>query len=245
MIRLRLRIDELMRSALERKLPLRLIDSGYLVHCRIKELFGNSTLKPFCLERSTGRWIEVLGYCCNSAEQLAEHARTYADPGVFSSCDWDNFHSKPMPSSWVPHRQLGFAVRACPVVRKSSAGRYHRSGAEVDVFLSRCWEVGDRSVPVDRETVYREWLNQCFERYGGTRMLSMRMKSFKLTRFLRRTQGDGRKSAVVERPDVLLEGRLEVDDGLAFRTLLARGIGRHRAFGMGMLLLKPPESSSC
>jgi CRISPR system Cascade subunit CasE len=27
---------------------------------------------------------------------------------------------------------------------------------------------------------------------------------------------------------------------VAFRALLARGVGRHRAFGFGMLLLRPP-----
>ena len=40
----------------------------------------------------------------------------------------------------------------------------------------------------------------------------------------------------------VLAGTLTVRDPQAFATLLARGVGRHRAFGYGMLLLSPPEA---
>ncbi|MEQ8964701.1 MAG: type I-E CRISPR-associated protein Cas6/Cse3/CasE [Azospirillaceae bacterium] len=40
-------------------------------------------------------------------------------------------------------------------------------------------------------------------------------------------------------PDAVFEGVLRVDDPAAFAALLARGVGRHRAFGFGMLLLAP------
>ena len=43
-----------------------------------------------------------------------------------------------------------------------------------------------------------------------------------------------------ERPNVVLEGTLRVTDADTFRALLARGVGRHRAFGFGMLLLRRP-----
>jgi CRISPR system Cascade subunit CasE len=39
----------------------------------------------------------------------------------------------------------------------------------------------------------------------------------------------------------LLRGELTVADPDAFSALLARGVGRHRAFGYGMLLLRPPS----
>jgi len=47
----------------------------------------------------------------------------------------------------------------------------------------------------------------------------------------------GRKK--LERPQALLKGVLTVKESNTFNRLLARGIGRHRAFGYGMLLLKP------
>ncbi len=40
-------------------------------------------------------------------------------------------------------------------------------------------------------------------------------------------------------PEAEFEGTLEVLDGTAFHAVLARGIGRHRAFGYGMLLVRP------
>ena len=39
----------------------------------------------------------------------------------------------------------------------------------------------------------------------------------------------------LQRPDALLVGSLKVEDPGAFTALLARGLGRHRAFGFGML----------
>jgi CRISPR system Cascade subunit CasE len=43
-----------------------------------------------------------------------------------------------------------------------------------------------------------------------------------------------------EKPDVTLRGRLSITDSAAFADLLRRGVGRHKAFGFGMLLLRPP-----
>ena len=37
-----------------------------------------------------------------------------------------------------------------------------------------------------------------------------------------------------------MSGALTITDGEKFAQLLARGIGRHRAYGYGMLLLRPP-----
>jgi CRISPR system Cascade subunit CasE len=40
---------------------------------------------------------------------------------------------------------------------------------------------------------------------------------------------------------VAIVGALRVADEAGFAGAIARGIGRHRAFGFGMLLLAPPE----
>jgi CRISPR system Cascade subunit CasE len=42
-----------------------------------------------------------------------------------------------------------------------------------------------------------------------------------------------------ERPDAILVGTLRVSDEGGFRSLLRRGVGRHRAFGFGMLRIRP------
>jgi CRISPR system Cascade subunit CasE len=38
----------------------------------------------------------------------------------------------------------------------------------------------------------------------------------------------------------LLRGQLMIGNPIAFQDLVRRGLGRHRSFGYGMLLLKPP-----
>jgi CRISPR system Cascade subunit CasE len=151
--------------------------------------------------------------------------------------------SKAMPARWQTGDVFRFEARTCPVKRMAKAGTNHREGAEVDAFLARCWEVG-KGVEVSREAVYGEWLRGRLEGGGGAKVHLVRMIAFKRDRLVRRTQGEGRKAHIVERPDATLAGELEVADGAAFGQLVARGIGRHRAFGFGMLLLRSGRKPS-
>lgn len=68
------------------------------------------------------------------------------------------------------------------------------------------------------------------------------MIAFQRTRVLRRPvqPGAGRAHVESEGPDATLRGCLRIEDGAGFAALLGRGVGRHRAFGFGMLLLTPP-----
>jgi CRISPR system Cascade subunit CasE len=51
-------------------------------------------------------------------------------------------------------------------------------------------------------------------------------------------QRNGRR---IEGPDAVVHGTLTITDPVAFAGLLARGVGRHRSYGYGMLLLRPPQ----
>ena len=75
-----------------------------------------------------------------------------------------------------------------------------------------------------------------FARRGGAQLHRDRTKlvSFRRTRAVRK-----RHARYSEGPDVVMRGVLTVTDSDAFSNLLARGIGRHRAYGYGMLLLRP------
>jgi CRISPR system Cascade subunit CasE len=68
----------------------------------------------------------------------------------------------------------------------------------------------------------------------------VRIESFQVDRFARRHHREDVRKLVKGRPAVTFEGTLTVTDGEQFEALLARGVGRHRAFGFGMLLLRPP-----
>jgi CRISPR system Cascade subunit CasE len=69
-----------------------------------------------------------------------------------------------------------------------------------------------------------------------------RVEAFRFTRLLARDHSGGRsRSQHTEGPDATITGTLVVDDPDRFSVGLARGVGRFRAFGFGMLLLSPPR----
>ena len=236
MLQLPLETRKLFELGKRRSLPLRRTDLDYLVHCQLGELFGDAAPTPFRTLHRSRREVDVLAYASEPLEALRARAETFADPPSWVACSWDRAADKPMPAEWPEGRRLGFEVRACPVVRKASSGPKHRAGAEVDVFLSRCWERPEATV--DRESVYGEWLHEQLAGRGAT-LRQVRMEKFRLARLLRRNHADTRTASLCQRPDALFQGVLEVDDGSRFRELLERGVGRHRAFGFGMVLLRP------
>jgi CRISPR system Cascade subunit CasE len=223
-------------------------DLGFLVHGLLASLFGEGTVQPFRVLDETARRVPVLGYTRRGESELREHAAAYADPARHAACTWDRLAIKPMPD--LPAgRRLGFELRACPVVRLGAAREVpgktgvplrYPAGREVD-----CWEHQRFFAPggvaeVDRPAAYAGWLR---ERLGGAAELGpVRLDAFRRLRLLRRDHGSPRTSKTLERPEALLRGDLVVRDAAAFHRLLAQGVGRHRAFGFGMLLLRPPES---
>ena len=145
-----------------------------------------------------------------------------------------------MPSGWKGGQRLGFRTRVCPTIRAASAGPVQKKGSEVDAWIAACRKV-PREEEVLREDVYRAWLGEALLRSEGAALEAATLDEFQLTRVLRRTQGDVRTSAMLQRPEAVLGGTLVVKDPEAFAMLLRRGVGRHRAFGFGMLLLVPPK----
>lgn len=230
----------LMRLGKDLGLPMRQVDLGYLVHCLLKEVFGEQAPQPFDIRDSSGRTLELLAYTQRDRDALRQHADAFADPERHDALDWDQFHQKPMPEAWPAPHELGFEVRVCPVVRAASDTQHYSQGSEVDAFLTRCAESEEEESVPGREQVYREWLAEQLRRRGGVELLEARMQAFQLRKLTRRRQGSERKARVFTRPDARIQGRLRVRDADQFPELLQRGIGRHRAFGFGMLLLRPP-----
>jgi CRISPR system Cascade subunit CasE len=238
MLRLRLDAARLVELGARRHLPLREVDLGYLVHAQLGETFGTLAPRPFSISPAQGRQVTVLAYSQRPAAELRVYADSFADPALHATIDWARFDDKRMPASWPEGKRLGFMVRACPVVRAAKATDRHTQGAEVDAFLARCWALGPEA-PVEREAVYRDWLGRELGRGGAAELVTVRLTGFQRDRVLRRTHSHDRRAAICERPAASLAGVLTVGDGAAFGALLARGVGRHRAFGFGLLLLRP------
>jgi CRISPR system Cascade subunit CasE len=220
-------------------------DVGYAVHALLAALFDHGAPsdacvapRPFHILDEERRMLDVLGYAAVDHVVLSQRARTFADPVAWGACDLDGMTSKPMPAAMTSGTRLGFLVRACPTRRIAKRGPMTSDRAEVDAFLAKSWEVGP-DVELDRSEVYRAWLQEELAKEGAARLIEGSCAKFQLGRFLRRTQGDGRKGRITGGPDVTFEGVLEVADPVAWSRRLARGVGRHRAFGFGMVLLRP------
>ncbi len=240
LVKVPMRADKLVEVARRRGIGLRELDEGYLAHCILRELWQDKAPAPFVL-KGNRRWIDAWGYSKAGGPELLDHARSFADPSLLELLgDASGIASKPMPA-FERGRRVGFHLRACPVVRLAKALRDVKAGAEVDAFLAHLLRAGPEAAGT-REQVYREWL---LARLGGAERSGVLVERVAVAahareRLFRRTHAEKRESKRLERPDVRFEGELVVEDGERFLRLLARGVGRHRAFGFGALLLVPP-----
>lgn len=232
-------------------------DLGYAVHAALTAALGEHAPKPFRLVESgtgsQGRATALYGYTRADGPTLADHARTFAEPDVVAALGLDGLAVKAMPARWEVGRRLGFEVRVRPTVRRDRNGD-RDSACERDAFQVAFdqAEATARSSGADliapyRDQVYTVWFRDSLARSAGARLVedSVRLVSFQRLRVARRGRpaSDGRRRLhESEGPDAVLQGVLEVTDGEAFAALLRRGVGRHRAFGFGMLLLRPPRS---
>jgi CRISPR system Cascade subunit CasE len=247
MVKLHLDAARLARELGRAGLPPFQEDAGILVHQLLAGLFGEGSVQPFRVLDERGRRLPVLGYTRRPEAALREHALTYADPDRYAACDWETFAAKPMPSL-VEDARLGFELCSCPVVRLGSdvevAGTngealHYRAGAEIDAWVHERWLAKERGPARSREQVYAQWL--CKRLEGAAEVEAIQIESFRRLRLVRRSHGQPRRAKLIERPQALLHGELRVRDIAAFARVLELGIGRHRAYGFGMLLLRPPR----
>lgn len=249
MAQLYLDLAPTLRRPQARELPFNQEDLGYVVHQALAELFGPGTVQPFRVEGWSSRrdpGIKVLAYTGVPAEDLRRRADAFAEPLAHSRCLWQDLRTKPMPEIWREGQVLGFKVRICPVVRLSSGAELVRrsgitetlqEGAELDAWLHQF--LSNRSTAAEalsREAVYSNWLRGRMA--PAAEVVQVSMTAFRRVRLVRKDRSSPRRSRIVERPDAELSGLLRITSPQPFRTLLERGVGRHRAFGFGMLLLR-------
>lgn len=213
----------------------RLNDVDHATHCLLVECFGEFAPKPFRLIMPRGGSVGVLyGYGTATAEVLCEQAAVNADPLQARIVPGATIDTKPMPSTWRVGRRLGFEARIRPIARRSTRGG--AAGGERDAFQMEAALHLPGGMQRTREEVYAAWLSRELDRRGGARLETetATLVSFRRTRSTYRSGG-----RPTEGPDAIMRGSLTITDGSAFNDLLARGVGRHRTYGYGMLLLRP------
>lgn len=216
-------------------------DFGYALHALLAATFGNLAPKPL---RYLGGREGLLAYTSADPESLRLNAQLAA-PDVARALGLDAMDSRPFPDVWKTGQRIGFDVRVRPVVRT-------KDGRERDAYLHSLGERSngtpqpDHAALAERATIYQDWLAKQFAVDDAAHIAEVSMDAFRLTRVVRKRGGTetGRRNAQsVSGPDVVFKGQLLVGHSEAFSRLLARGVGRHRAFGFGMLLLRP--ASGC
>ena len=213
-------------------------DEGRALHHLLSESFGKGVLQPFRLLAAPGQdHGNLYAYSCADRAELIETLEACALPEVLAILDPAKLETKPMPADWRTDRRLGFETRVRPVRRLiKPCGKFQR-GAEVDAFLVQ----GHRQFPdgppeaeeeqLRRQDAYQGWLA---ERLDG----AADIKNVRLERFLRHRAA--RNGRALEGPDATMQGDLVIRDPVKFAEKLGKGVGRHTAYGFGMLLIRPP-----
>jgi CRISPR system Cascade subunit CasE len=236
-------------------------DDGYGWHALLAACFGDHAPKPFRVIERPRRPLQLLGYGSHDIAALREHAATFAEPVAIAALGpVAAMAAKQMPATFRAGQRLGFEVRVRPTVRQDRDGDRSAS-REIDAFLAAV-QAADKLAPrgqrpeLVRNAVYRDWLAA---RFGAAARLvpgSFKIESMRRAMLLRRGRprapsdrrelvavGSLKKEVAGQQggsPDAVVSGTLVVESPAELARLLARGIGRHRAFGFGMLLLRPP-----
>ena len=229
----------------------RLQDPDHAMHCLLTECFGDLAPKPFRLMVTRGGSTGCLyGYGHADAGALREAAAVCADPLQSRILPAGGMDSKQMPSGFQAGKSLSFEVRSRPIVRlERDTSRIPpdvqrtfkegglRPGKECDAFLYEAIRHPEKGgMTRTREQVYAEWLSAQFRRRGGA---TLEFDSIKLVSFHRTRAHRKLHAPHTEGPDAVMRGVLTITDSEAFASTLAQGIGRHRSYGFGMLLLRP------
>ena len=246
MLRLPLNPSALARYAAERGwMHRRGHDEGRALPHLLTETFGKtdgavpkSAFQPFRLLSGRGGG-SLYGYSTVAPETLSETAQTIAPPEALALLPLTSLQAKPMPQVWRAGQVLGFDLRVRPVVRLSSAippdqdplGRGFRKGAEIDAYVAA---QARGPAPVVRDQVYLDWLAARLAPAADLIREGTVLHRFQRSQSLRQSLSEG--------PDAVFHGTLRISDPDRFALLLSRGVGRHCAYGFGMLLLRAPQS---
>ena len=264
MVRLNIDMRRLAYWGIRERLIKRDGDIGYALHAALKEAFADYSPQPFRLfdlseektsytdysQQSTRlpdmaekRAAYLLGYSDWDREDIVASTQKRGNFFTTDVFDLQGIAAKPMPAQWGAGTRYEFEVRIRPTVRTKLNANTTRSH-EQDVYRHYREQLGDAPAK-GRSEVYIEWLHRQFEQLGGARLThdslsrqpSARMVRFRIspTSF----RDNSRKLKMYRGPDAIIKGVLEISDEQKFHSMLRRGIGRSRAFGFGMLLLKP------
>lgn len=150
---------------------------------------------------------------------------------VFDSHVWD-IRIKPYAPRLEQGRYYGFSLRVNPSVAVSRPQR--ATSRRVDILAQASREAAGPLSAADRENLIITWLDSKLRRHGAS-LIADRCRVARFDRLRMDRTGD---NGVLTLAYVDVEGVLEVNDANVLYAALKTGIGRGRAFGLGLLLLR-------
>ncbi|APH60052.1 type I-E CRISPR-associated protein Cas6/Cse3/CasE [Granulibacter bethesdensis] len=213
-------------------------DNDAVLHHLLTQLFGRQMLQPFRVFTPEQANWSLYAYAIQDATALVEQARFSITPDMTEVISLERLRSKAMPDA-KPGQRIGFDVRIRPVRR--SAKQHDQESEKMqerDAFLAEALhnhaddKTGMKSANRTREMVYRDWLA---ERMPWATLETARLAHFQRRRILRNGNG-------IEGPDATIHGTMVIGAPVQFSEALRKGIGRHSAYGYGMMMLRPPDA---
>ena len=225
-------------------------DYRYLVHAATRKIFGDMAPQPFLVQEEKSR---ILGYTTADEMQYRDRFSKFfaeaSDDAVLSAAfSIPEICIRAMPCEWKEGSRYRFSVFCRPMARMGKA--------ESDVWLLKNYcafkeaeEKGTfRGTPAEyrrphkgeKEEVYKQWLRRRFVDAAELQdmVITGSRTAFLTTRSQKNHTGAPVRSKRRSYPETTFTGNLCVTHPEAFERLLRRGVGRHCAFGFGMLLLK-------
>ena len=232
-------------------------DRDFAIHCLLRESFGSEKgLQPF---RATNKAGEVrsfiYGYSASAMEELATTALFSQGPVEAKVLPPSSLEGKEMPSTWEEGQKASFEIRTKPVIRVAQKREYInremrpiaeernlKPRSEIDVMQWERMKAGfHRRNPPRPEEVYTEWLRKKLLPTGAA---TLENKSVKLVSIRDRPLQRQRGGKTTQSQEVVMRGTLRIADPKRFNNLLTKGLGRHKSYGYGMLLLGPPPAGA-
>ena len=233
-------------------------DEGVALHHFLSETFGKGALQPFRLMpgRRQAPTATLYGYGPKNGDALTSAAEQFGVPEIDAVFQRDTIKTKPLPTHFPEGKRLGFDLRVRPVRRLKTElvaeSREVRrdilngkpvkpllAGAEVDAFLVNRMRTNPSLDDTEdtqrdgREAVYLSWLAHRLKDAAA-----LDETACGLARYVRRKVYRGGRA--LDGPDATIHGELIVRDPTVFAKLITKGVGRHTAYGYGLLLLRPP-----
>ena len=207
-------------------------DPDRTAHCLMTESFGKlQTPKPFVIKTRVQNGAlhgMVLAYTALTAKELRETAERHQRLAHAAVMDPNSITTVGAPCHWTKGQSVLFEVRVRPTKRSSSRDA-ENPGSEQDVYLASPEEM-------TRAETYCRWLSEMMRRQGG---LHATPESMTMTQFAMRRVRRQNSSHWIEGPDATITGEATVVNPERMTLALSGGIGRHKGYGYGMLLLRP------